>query len=72
MFFDGSRGKQGAGGGVMLVSLENENYYATFRFSFSCTNNTTEYEGLIDGLEWERKHGIKCLKVYGDSELILN
>ena len=43
MFFDGSRGKQGVGGGVMLVSSENEKYYAAFRFNFSCTNNTAEY-----------------------------
>ena len=52
IFFDGSRGKQGVGGGVMLVSPKNEKYYAAFRFSFSCTNNIAEYEGLIQGLEW--------------------
>ena len=72
MFFDGSRGKQGAGGGVMLVSPKNEKYYATIRFTFSCTNNTAEYEGLIHILEWAHKFGIKCLRVYGDSELIVN
>ena len=72
MFFDGSRSRQGAGGGVMLVSPDNERYYAAFRFNFSCTNNTTEYEGLIQGLEWARKCGIKCLRVYGDSELVVN
>ena len=72
MFFDGSRGKQGAGGGVMLVSPENEKYYVAFRFNFSCTNNTTKYGGLIQELEWARKRGIKCLKVFGDSELIVN
>ena len=54
-FFDGSRGKQGAGGGVMPISPQGEKYYATCRFNFSCTNNTTEYEGLIHGLEWARK-----------------
>ena len=47
MFFDGSRSKQGAGGGVMLVSPKNERYYPAFRFIFLCANNTVEYEGLI-------------------------
>ena len=55
MFFDGSRGRQGAGGAVMLISLDNEKYYGAFRFNFSCTNNIAEYEGLIQGLEWARK-----------------
>ena len=72
MFFDGLRGKQGAGGGVMLVSLEGEKYYVACRFNFSCSNNRAEYEGLIHGLEWARKRGIKFLKVFGDSELVVN
>ena len=55
MFFDGSRGRQGVGGGVMLISPYNEKYYAAFKFSFSCTTNTSEYEGLIQGLGGARK-----------------
>ena len=56
----------------MLVSPQGDRYYAAFRFSFACTNNTAEYEGLIHGLEWARMRGVKCLKVFGDSELIVN
>ncbi|XP_057825751.1 uncharacterized protein LOC131037573 [Cryptomeria japonica] len=56
----------------MLVSPKGEKYYAAFKLGFACTNNTTEYEGLIQGLEWARKRGIKNLKVHGDSELIVN
>lgn len=72
MFFDGSRSRHGAGGGVVLVSPNTMKHYAAFRFGFSCTNNTTEYGSLIQGLEWARERGIGCIKVHGDSELIVN
>lgn len=62
----------GAGGGAMMVSPDGDKYYSALRFAFSYTNNTVEYEALIHGLEWARKKGIKCLQVYGDSELIVN
>ena len=39
MFFDGSKRKNGAGGGTVLVSPSVEKYYADFHFSFACSNN---------------------------------
>ena len=39
LIFDGSRNKIGAKGGCMLISPTNERYYASFKFTFSCTNN---------------------------------
>ncbi|KAH9308576.1 hypothetical protein KI387_036487, partial [Taxus chinensis] len=39
---------------------------------FACSNNTAEYEALIQGLHWSIKRGIKNLQVFGDSELIVN
>ena len=56
----------------MLVSPLEEKYYASFRLFFSCIDNIAEYEGLIAGLEWARKRGISVMKVYGDSELVVN
>ncbi|KAH9299889.1 hypothetical protein KI387_044112 [Taxus chinensis] len=72
LFFDGSRSRQGAGGGAMLVSPQGVKYYSAFRFQFACSNNTAEYEALIQGLHWSIKRGIKNLQVFGDSELIVN
>ena len=72
LYFDGSRSKNGSGGGAMLVSPRGDKYYAAFHFSFACTNNTAEYEGLIQGLEWARMRGVKRLRVFGNSELIVN
>lgn len=56
----------------MLISPQGEKYYSSFRFSFSCNNNTTEYESLVHGLLWARKKKIRCFQVFGDSELIVN
>ena len=56
----------------MLISPIDERYYASFRFTFSCTNNVAEYEVLIHGLKWAIKRAISCLQVFGDSELIVS
>ena len=56
----------------MLVSPYGERYYVASHFFFACSNDIAEYEGLIQGLEWEKKRGVECIKVYGDSELIVN
>ena len=56
----------------MLISPANERYYASFRFTFSCTNNVAKYKALVHGLKWAIKRGISCLKFFGDLELIVN
>lgn len=65
VYFDGSRRKVGYGGGAMEISPEGKRYYSTFRFSFSCTNNTRKYESLAHALEWARKKNVKCLQLFG-------
>ena len=72
IFLDGLRSKTSAGGGCILISPTNEKYNASFRFTFSCTNNVVEYEALANGLKWAIKQGIICLQVFGDSKLIVN
>ena len=72
MYFDGSRSKNGSGAGVMLISPAQIRYYFSFRFQFSCTNNVAEYESLVQGLFLAQKRGIQTLRVYGDSELVVN
>ncbi|KAH9287561.1 hypothetical protein KI387_031678, partial [Taxus chinensis] len=39
---------------------------------FACSNNTAEYESLVQGMHWAIKKKIKNLQVFGDSELIVN
>jgi ribonuclease HI len=41
------------------------------RLHFPASNNTAEYEALINGLRIAVELGIKRLKVRGDSELVV-
>ena len=57
-------GQQGAG--CVLIDPEKNKHFLSCRLEFECTNNTTEYEALVQGL----KKAIE-LKVYGDSEIVV-
>ena len=72
MFFDGAYCKDGAGAGILLISPAGVTYKFSFTLSFPCTNNIAEYEALLLGLKIAHKHGIKCLHVIGDSELVIS
>ena len=50
MFFDGSIMAPGSGAGVVLISPERSRLRYAIRLHFSASNNTTEYEALINGL----------------------
>ena len=56
----------------MLISPTNERYYASFRFTFNCTNSIAKYEALVHGLKWAIKRGISYLQVFGDLEFTVN
>lgn len=46
----------------------------SFRLDFPCTNNVAvaEYEALVNGLELALVVGIKYIRVFSDSELVVN
>ncbi|XP_070014150.1 uncharacterized protein [Nicotiana sylvestris] len=50
MFFDGAVNAKGVGIGAILISPTGQHYPATARLRFFCTNNTTEYETCIMGM----------------------
>ena len=70
MYFDGSSTFQGGGIGVALRSLGEEHTFA-YKLHFRCSNNEAEYEALLVGLKATRRLGIKGLKVFGDSKLVI-
>lgn len=55
----------------MFISALGITFKYSFLLTFECAINTTKYEALILGLDVAIKHGIKCLKVHGDSQLII-
>ncbi|KAI5317506.1 hypothetical protein L3X38_037213 [Prunus dulcis] len=72
MFFDGSARKDGAGAGVVFVSPERHVLPYSFSLSELCSNNVTEYQALIMGLQMAVEMKISSLEVYGDSMLVIN
>ena len=70
MYFDGSSTVQGGGIEVVLKSPGEEHTFA-YKLHFPCSNNEVEYEALLVGLKATRRLGIKRLKTFGDSELVI-
>ena len=50
MYFDGSIMVPGSGAGVVLISPDGSRLRYTIRLHFLASNNTAEYEALINGL----------------------
>ena len=50
LYFDGSKSKEGAGVGFLLIDTKGNKICIACRLEFNCTNNTVEYEALIQGL----------------------
>ena len=71
LYFNGDKYKEGVGAGCLLVDPQGNKTYIACRLEFNCTNNTVEYEALIQGLKKAIDLGIKELIVYGDSEIIV-
>ena len=71
LFFDGSKSNEGVGVGCVLVSLEGKKTMLTYKLEFYCTNNTTEYEALVQGLYKSIGLDIKYLQVFEYSKIVI-
>jgi ribonuclease HI len=71
MYFDGSAMKEGAGVGLVFISPLGVRMEYMVRLHFPASNNTAEYEALINDLRIAVELGIKRLKIRGDSELVV-
>ncbi|KAL0373184.1 UNVERIFIED_CONTAM: Transposon Tf2-12 polyprotein [Sesamum calycinum] len=72
MYFDGASHKEGASAGVVFVTTEGEVLSYFFTLTQNCSNNVAEYQALILGLEIAIDAKQLPLKVYGDSQLVVN
>jgi ribonuclease HI len=72
MYFDGSKKIQGAGAGVVLISPQGDKLKYVLRMSFpQASNNEAEYEALLHGIKMVKACGATRLKIFGDSNLIV-
>ena len=67
MYFDGSLRKNGAGAGIVFISPLGVRMRYMVRLHFPSSNDTAEYEALINGLRIAVELGIRRLDVRGDS-----
>jgi ribonuclease HI len=70
--FDRSKRVQGAAAGVVLISPQGDKLKYVLRMSFPQTsNNEAEYEALLHGLKMAKACGATRLKIFGDSNLVV-
>jgi ribonuclease HI len=71
LYFDGSKSREGAGVGCVLIDPTGNKTFIACRLEFECTNNTTEYEALLQGLRKALDMDVQNLVVFGDSEIVV-
>ena len=67
MYFDGSLMKTGAGAGLLFISPLGVHVRYIIRLHFAASNNASEYEALVNGLQIAIELGVRRLDVRGDS-----
>ena len=58
--------------GAILVSPKGQQIPISVKLNFDCTNNITEYEACIIGLQMALEFSTYDLSVFGDSVLIIS
>jgi ribonuclease HI len=72
MYFDRSKRVQGAGAGVVLISPQGNKLKYVLRMSFpQASNNEAKYEALLHGMKMAKACGATRLKIFGDSNLVV-
>ena len=72
MYFDRSIMAPGSGVGVVLISPDRSRLRYAIRLHFLASNNTVEYEALINGLRIAIELDATRLYVHGDLELVVD
>nr|GEZ14740.1 reverse transcriptase domain-containing protein [Tanacetum cinerariifolium] len=72
LFMDGSSCLEGLGAGLILMSLEGEEFTYALRFEVNVSNNKAKYKSLVVGLRIEKQIGVKNLIAKVDSRLVAN
>ncbi|GJW39173.1 reverse transcriptase domain-containing protein [Tanacetum coccineum] len=72
LYTDGASGNEGAGARLILTDPEGNEITYALRFEFLTSNNESEYEALIAGLELSIRLEVHHLQVFTDSLLVTN
>ena len=72
LYIDGASGSQGFGAGIILIGPNKIRIRYAVKLKYNATNNTIEYEVLLTGLKLATEVMAEHLKVYSDSQLVVN
>ncbi|XP_059638274.1 uncharacterized protein LOC132280158 [Cornus florida] len=72
LLVNGSSNQTSAGIGVVMSRLEGTKLQQSICLNFPAMNNEAEYEALLAGLRLASSLQVRCLKVFSDSQLVIN
>jgi ribonuclease HI len=72
MHFDGSCSNEGNEAGIIFISSIGKINNFSYRLEFACTNNVTQFEALLLGIENAYNLGCGHHSIFGDFELAVN
>jgi ribonuclease HI len=73
LYFNGSKNLEGAGAGIVLISLKGDTMRYVLQLQFEpYTNNMAEYEALLHGMQIAKEMGATRLHCFGNSDLVAN
>jgi len=72
LFFDGSSCGAGSGICIVLVSPQEATFELSFLIEATATNNKTEYQAILKGIQLLREIGTDVVDIFGDSLLVIN
>ena len=72
MRIDGSSNMNGSGASIVLESLTREKVKYALRLEFPASNNEAEYEALLAGLHLAKEMRAEQIRIYNDSQLVVN
>ena len=72
LYINGASGAQGSGARVIPIGPSKIQIKYAVKLKYSATNNAAEYEALLTRLKLAVEVRVKHLKVYSDSQLVVN
>ena len=72
LFFDGSSCKQGGGIDIVIISPRGASFEFAIQTEPMITNNQTEYEAVLKGLQLLHEVKTESIEIFGDSQLVIN
>nr|AAY99339.1 pol-polyprotein [Silene latifolia] len=72
VYTDGSSTTNSSGAGILIISPNGDEFEYALKFTFSASNNESEYEAVITGVELARAAGAEHIVLKTDSLLVTN